>query len=251
MHYVQKITRAIRKGKFDKVVAARVVKSAKPENFNPALFFKKLCRKYPNAFVSLVYTPQFGLWIGASPEILLQVDGKGFKTYSLAGTQAATGNKQIVWGEKEKEEQKIVSDYITSSFKNITTDTPLITGPETVAAGNLLHLRTTFVYNTVPHSMWQKAVHELHPTPAVGGLPKKDAIDFILKHERAQRGYYSGYCGPVNLDRQINLFVNLRCMQVLKNKLAVYAGCGITADSVPADEWNESELKTRTLLGLL
>ena len=155
------------------------------------------------------------------------------------------------WGRKEKEEQKIVSEYIIKAFKKVTKTKPAVLGPETIAAGNLLHLRTTFTFKGLAKNKWPEVVAQLHPTPAVAGLPKKESIAFINKHEQADRSFYSGYLGPVNLDNEVNLFVNLRCMQVLKNKLAVHVGCGITADSKPALEWKESKMKSQTLLGVL
>jgi isochorismate synthase len=249
IHYVKSIQQQIKKGGFKKIVAARVVKTKKPNHFNAVSFFEALCKKYSSAFVSLVYTPQHGLWIGASPEILLQVEGNTFKTFSLAGTKAAGTKKG--WGKKEEQEQKIVSDYITGAFAKVTKNKPMLQGPETVEAGNLMHLRTTFTYKGIPTNKWSDLVNKLHPTPAVAGLPKQESIDFIIAHEKAPRAYYSGYLGPVNLDKQTNLFVNLRCMQVLKNKLAIYVGCGITVDSKPADEWKESKMKSETLLRVL
>jgi isochorismate synthase len=250
--HVKNIQQEIKKGVFKKIVAARVVKKKKPKTFSPVTFFENLGKNYPAAFASLVYTPQHGLWIGASPEILLNVDESGFKTYSLAGTKANTSvNSTVEWGEKEQEEQKIVSQYITSAFKKVTSARPEIKGPETIAAGNLLHLRTTFIYPHIPKNKWPQVVAGLHPTPAVAGLPKKQSIRFIHSHEIANRNFYSGYLGPVNLDGHISLFVNLRCMKVLKNKLAVHVGCGITASSVPANEWKESKMKSETLLSVL
>lgn len=250
--YVRGIRKQIRKGKFKKIVAARVSKHPKPVAFEEAAFFESLCKQYPSAFVSLNFTPQFGLWIGATPEILLEVNSSGFKTYSLAGTKANTNwNANTGWGEKEKEEQAIVTRYITNAFATVTKTEGKILGPETIEAGNLLHLRTTFVYDSIPHFNWQKVATQLHPTPAVGGLPKEESIRYISGHEPFDRGFYSGYLGPVNLDEQVNLFVNLRCMKVLRNKLALFVGCGITADSKPAKEWKESKIKTQTLLRVL
>ncbi len=251
-NYVSRIRRGILKGKLNKVVAARVLLKKKPSSFEPVAFFEKLCKIYPSAFVSLVYTPQYGLWIGASPEILLNADRKAFKTYSLAGTKANNaGNKRKAWGEKEKEEQKLVSDFIVKRFKKVTRKTPIVNGPVTVAAGNLLHLRSTFTYKNIPVFKGPIIAAHLHPTPAVAGLPRKKAIDFILKNEPSPRAFYSGYLGPVNDDGNLNLFVNLRCMQVLENKLAIYAGCGVTKDSNPEKEWKESKIKTETLLNVL
>jgi isochorismate synthase len=85
----------------------------------------------------------------------------------------------------------------------------------------------------------------------VAGYPAKKAVEFILKNEGQSRSYYSGYLGPVNMDNQVNLFVNLRCMQVLDKQLAMHVGCGIVAGSNPEDEWKESALKTQTLLNVL
>lgn len=249
---VRRIKKEIRNRNFEKIIAARVIKKKKPEGFNAVNLFRKLCKKYPQAFVSLVYTKEYGLWIGASPEILLTVSKKEFKTYALAGTKANTPlNLETGWGNKETEEHKIVSGYISKAFGSVTKQKPHITGPETINAGNLLHLRTTFRYKSVSPLLWQKAVEALHPTPAVAGLPKQKAIEFILKHEKSPRGFYSGYLGPVNMDGEINLFVNLRCMNILKSKLAIYVGCGITAGSVPSEEWKESKIKSQTLLSAL
>ncbi len=250
--YVKNIQREIWKGNFKKVVAARVIKKKKPGGFNVVTYFESLCKKYPSAFISLVYTEQYGLWVGATPEILLRVDKTGFSTYSLAGTKANTPNNLgMAWGPKEQEEQKIVSEYITGSFKKLNATQMEVKGPETIVAGNLLHLRTSFTFKNSGKNKWPEVVAHLHPTPAIAGLPKEKSIAFIRGHEVADRSFYSGYLGPVNLNNEVTLFVNLRCMQVLKNKLVVYVGCGITADSKPADEWKEGKMKSQTLLNVL
>lgn len=249
---VKNITKEIKQGRFEKVIAARVEKAEKPVTFNEVKYFKRLCKKYPDAFVSLTYAGQYGTWIGASPEVLLQVKGTTFKTYSLAGTKANNKkNLKAGWGPKEMKEHNIVSRYISRAFSAVTPVAPVLDGPHTVAAGNLLHLRTTFLYKGVENNQWQKLVKQLHPTPAVAGLPKKEAVKYIIKNEKSPRAYYSGYLGPVNMSGEISLFVNIRCMQVLKNKVAAYVGCGITRDSKPESEWKESVIKTHTLLSVL
>jgi isochorismate synthase len=246
---VNEIKQKATKGYFTKAVAARVSIEIAPPNFDAVLFFEELCHVYPNAFVSLVYTPKTGLWIGATPEVLLICTKSKFITYSLAGTKANTSlNRKKSWGEKEKIEQEIVSQYIHKVFKSITRNKALLKGPETIQAANLLHLRTTFTYNKVSVKQWNKVARKLHPTPAVAGLPKKKAIDFIQSHEKNKRDYYSGYLGYVNKDSNASLFVNLRCMKVQEGKLIIYTGCGITKDSIPTNEWKETEIKKQTLL---
>ena len=94
-------------------------------------------------------------------------------------------------------------------------------------------------------------VEELHPTPAVGGLPKAAAVDYILKQEGYDRSYYTGYLGPFAAFEQANLFVNLRCAQFLPDAVQLYTGAGITTGSVPAREWEEICRKASTFLSVL
>ena len=88
----------------------------------------------------------------------------------------------------------------------------------------------------------------MHPTPAVCGWPAAEALDLIRVTEEYPRSFYSGYLGPVNMERKTSLFVNLRCMQVGEQEAALYAGGGITINSVPEAEWEETTIKSRTLL---
>ncbi len=250
--YVGDIISNIQKGRFQKVVAARTIKLSKPKKFAAIEMFYALCKAYPTAFVSLTYTPQYGLWLGASPEVLLNDNGKQLTTYSLAGTKENNAtNKTSSWGNKEKTEQEIVSKYISDSIFKLTNKKPDVKGPSTVAAGNLLHLRTTFSFAKSKNINWRSITKALHPTPAVAGIPKNKAVRFISENEKNGRGFYSGFLGPVNFNGNTNLFVNLRCMQILDKQLLLYTGCGITADSVPEKEWHETEIKSQTLIRVL
>ena len=93
----------------------------------------------------------------------------------------------------------------------------------------------------------------MHPTAAVCGLPKETAKEFILKNERYKREYYSGFLGEFNIDLvsfkniQTDLFVNLRCMKITKDKAQLFIGCGITKDSIPEDEYKETVYKSMTM----
>jgi isochorismate synthase len=97
----------------------------------------------------------------------------------------------------------------------------------------------------------------LHPTPAVGGFPKLNAINFINENEGYNREYYSGYLGEINYNDNFatDLYVNLRCMQIQKNndnfQAHLYTGCGITKDSIPEKEWFETVNKAMTLKNVL
>ena len=91
----------------------------------------------------------------------------------------------------------------------------------------------------------------LHPTSAVCGMPKMAALEFIQSHENYDREFYSGFLGPVNVENETNLFVNLRCTKIQNRTATLYAGGGITEDSIPEKEWQETELKCQTMLAVL
>ena len=246
---VKTIIASIQSGNFKKVVAARVLAVTKPKSFDPLSLFDKLCERYDGAFVSLTYIPGRGLWIGASPEVLVSETRTKLTTYSLAGTKAI--DDLTDWAAKEMEEQKIVSDFIYKKLSKVTTDKITIKGPVTHSAGSVKHLLSVF---TIQHSgtrIWKRVAKSLHPTPAVGGMPQGKSVRFILEHESFDRRFYAGYLGPVNMNGKTNLFVNLRCMQVTDTQLLFYAGCGITADSNPTKEWLESERKIEVIKALI
>ncbi|MCK4992953.1 MAG: chorismate-binding protein, partial [Bacteroidales bacterium] len=94
-------------------------------------------------------------------------------------------------------------------------------------------------------------VDAMHPTPAVAGQPKEDAINFIKQLEPHDRDYYTGFLGPMSTHGETDLFVNLRCMKVTPDYISLYVGGGITLESDPAEEWNETCLKALSLLKIM
>jgi isochorismate synthase len=252
---VEECIRQINSGAVEKIVPSRFKAVPLPVDFDPISVFHKLCRGYPNALVSLVSIPRVGTWLGASPEVLVQVeDQKVFRTVALAGTQPyqdGTRLKEVAWTQKEIEEQALVSRYIINCFKRIRLREFEEHGPKTVIAGNLLHLKTDYAVDLQATNFPQLGsvmLNLLHPTSAVCGMPMEPALQFLHQHEGYNRSFYSGYLGPVNIDQAIHVFVNLRCMQVINQQLICYAGSGVTADSIPQKEWEETEMKLNTLL---
>lgn len=240
-----------------KIVVSRATEVPLPPAFEPISIFNTLCRRYPHAFVSLVAIPALGTWIGASPELLLSLTDHRLHTIALAGTQARPADKpleEIVWGAKEIEEQALVEDYVREFFRQIGIHPFTEDGPRTVSAGSIVHLRTDFDVQRPPEELLRLAnsiLNTLHPTSAVCGMPKNEALSFILEKEKYNRAFYSGFLGPVHLNNQSHLFVNLRCMQLLEDSARLYVGAGITQDSVPEAEWEETILKSKTLLAVL
>ncbi|WP_428665927.1 chorismate-binding protein [Runella sp.] len=260
---VKEALAAIEAGEFQKVVLSRSKHVTLPSPFSVTSIFERLCDKYPNAFVSLVYLPHLNqIWLGATPETLVSVDKEGiFRTVALAGTQSAFDTagqpippKQALWTQKEIEEQALVSRYIISCFKKIRVREYIEEGPKTAVAGNLMHLRSDYAVDTKAINFPELGtvmLGLLHPTSAVCGMPKLPALQFIQEHEGYDREFYSGYLGPVNIDAETHLFVNLRCMKISNGVATLYGGGGITEDSVPEKEWQETELKCQTLMAVL
>lgn len=247
----------IRATGIQKIVVSRATEVPLPPQFDPVTIFGALCQRYPHAFVSLVSIPAVGTWIGASPELLLSLSDRQLHTIALAGTQLRPADislTDVTWGEKEIVEQALVSDYVREFFQQIGVRHFTEDGPRTVSAGSIVHLRTDFNVQRPPAELLALANHildTLHPTSAVCGMPKKEALSFILEKEKYNRTFYSGFLGPVHLNKESHLFVNLRCMQLLKDTARLYIGAGITQDSVPQSEWEETILKSNTLLSVL
>lgn len=260
-HYIKLVAltiQGIKNEEFQKAVPARLIEIPLHQDFDAIDTFLNLCDSYDNAFTSLVSIPQIGTWLGATPEVLLEVDANHtFKTVALAATQKrdlGKSTEETAWTQKEIEEQAMVSRYIINCFKKIRLREFEEKGPKTITAGNLLHLKTDYKVDMAATNLPQLGtvmLDLLHPTSAVAGMPKEIVLPFLEKHEEFDREFFSGYLGPVNINNSSNIFVNLRCMQVFEESAFLYAGAGITEDSITEKELHETELKFNTLLNII
>lgn len=250
---VQKSISKIEAGEFEKVVPSRFEDVPFQPNTNLIKTFDRLCIQHPLAFVSFVSSPQTGTWMGASPELLVSVSQNKFKTIALAGTLPYTPDtnlKTVAWTQKEIEEQALVSRYIINCFKKIRLREYEEHGPKTIVAGNVMHLKTEFEVDMQATNFPQLGsvmLKLLHPTSAVCGMPLEPAFEFLKSNEGYSRQFYSGYLGPLNIHSQSHLYVNLRCMQFFNDRLRIYAGAGVTKDSVPKEELTETKMKMDNL----
>lgn len=249
---IEETIAAIREGEMSKVIISRQIPVERKRRSLGKLFLL-LNEKTPNAFTYLVNLPAAGRWMGATPEVLLKSQGEYFETVSLAGTQVRKyDSEDYYWNTKDIEEQAFVSRYMLELFYCFDIHKYKTTGPETLESGKVAHLKTSFFFPAEKiNDRLGNFIAELHPTPAVCGLPKELAREFIHQKEKHERKYYTGYLGPWKLDNQVNLFVNLRCMEITDDEFILYAGGGITAKSVPEREWEETNQKARTLLEVI
>ena len=250
---VQKGIDAIIDGAFKKVVLSRK-EVVEISSINIIETFKKLLQKYDNAFVYVWFHPKVGLWMGATPERLVTLSNGTFHTMALASTQKFEGNMNPIWEEKEKNEHQYVVDYIVSQIKDQQNGIILkkftVSDTYTVKAGDLLHLKAD-IKGEIGEFNLNNLLDTLHPTPAVCGLPKQAAKSFILSNEDYNRTYYTGFLGEININSNTELFVNLRCVEIIDGKAVIYVGGGITKDSNTEKEWLETCNKSQTIKSVI
>ncbi|TVZ10186.1 isochorismate synthase [Cellulophaga sp. RHA_52] len=258
---------AISKGLLTKVVLSRSIEKITQKE--PLALFKELLATYKTAFCYLWYHPKVGMWLGATPEVLLKTTNQRIETSSLAGTQVYKEGEEPVWGEKEYNEQDVVTQFIKNELADKVVN--LKAGSvASVRAGKLWHLRTKIT--GVMHNNLKEILTALHPTPATCGFPKLAAKEFILTHENYNRSFYTGFLGELNFSKEqfraktkrnienraytaitkvSNLYVNLRCAELTQDVVKVYVGGGITIGSNPEKEWEETVAKSGTMLRII
>lgn len=234
-----------------KTVISRLIK-AEGKIESEAAVFHALCMKYPHSYVYCWrLSPDDDIWMGAVPELLLEVKGSTVRSMALAGTQPHGSSEP--WDEKNRMEQKLVTDFISDMFMRERLH-PASVGPKDLMAGPVKHLCTMLTAEIADMQGFDCIAFARHlaPTPAVCGLPREDALADIRRIEPHDRRYYGGYSGPVTNRRSCRFYVTLRCMAINPDgtELSLYAGGGITPLSKPDAEWEETRLKARTLLSL-
>ncbi|MDO6761480.1 chorismate-binding protein [Tamlana sp. 2_MG-2023] len=261
---------AIKNDVFKKVVLSRK-EAVQLRKADPLKILKNLLNTYKSAYVYCWYHPKVGLWLGATPETLIKIEGKRFSIMALAGTQNYQGNLEVTWQEKEIQEQQFVTDFILDHLKPLA-ESFKASEVETVKTGNLLHLKTMISAQLKDEVSLKSVIDALHPTPAVCGLPKESAKAFILKNENYNREYYTGFLGELNIEKTVaprsgrrnienrayaltknstQLYVNLRCMQLKNEQALLYVGGGITKGSDAEKEWLETVSKSLVIKSII
>lgn len=204
--------------------------------------FNSLCTSYPNAF-RYIFNDGQNAWMGAFSEVLGKFNKTTgeFETMSLAGTLPVSEE----WSEKEIEEQKPVTSYIRNVLENYSENIQISDTYDHIS-GNIKHLRTDFKALIKPDEL-DLIITELHPTPAVCGIPKEVCKRNIQKFEKFPRELYAGFI-RIETEESIMYFVNLRCARLYQDSVHVFVGGGITAQSNPQKEWKETELKSEAIL---
>ncbi len=228
--------------KLSKAILSRVKNAGNIED--PVKLFHQLDQAYPSAFIYLISSQEFGTWIGATPETLIEHEGSNGQTMSLAGTLPVNEGE---WSQKEIEEQRYVTEFIEGKLIHLGMS-PMVEEVTESIAGPVRHLKSDITF-TCDRQQLGRLVQSLHPTPAVSGMPREESMKLIDSVEKHDRQLYAGVIGRI--EEHSRLFVNLRCAQLCESGLFLYLGGGYTKYSVIESEWDETENKAKTLLSLL
>lgn len=189
-------------------------------------------------------------FLGASPERLFHVSGRTVHSEAVAGTRSrgdsvqsdAALHDELLESEKDRREHAHVEDAILDTLATLCTDVRPVQDPTalTLARGRHLRSRLQGTLHDDVHPV--DVLAALHPTPAVGGVPTRDALDAIRTQEPFDRGWYAGPVGWIGRDAA-EFAVAIRCGLVRHDRLALYSGAGIVEGSDPDAEWDEIEQK--------
>ncbi len=255
---VSEAVAAIRSDLLAKVVLSRSVVVRSTIHADGFDLVHHLARAYPGCY-SFAWAADDAVFVGASPELLLRVEGTDVWTNPLAGS-AARGEGEIedralgeslMASDKDRSEHFLVVDDVIARLDAHTTDLTVPSAPSLRRVATVQHLSTEIRGTLQPNVDVLDVVADLHPTPAVGGTPRPAAAAFIDKVERIDRGWYTGGIGWVEPGGDGMVALALRCGLVRGNTAHLYAGAGIVADSDPDQELVETRLKLRPLLELL
>jgi isochorismate synthase len=248
--HVKEIRDRIRAGTFEKVVAARHCVVELETGAGSLDVLKRLEERFAGC-------TRFALWrgdatfLGATPELLISRLGNRVLSEALAGSTARGDAARMLESAKEREEHQLVVQAILKGLEPFCDSLRSDPEPSVRELPNVLHMQTAIEGRLARPTHVLSLVQALHPTPAVGGVPTKEAIEWIVNHEVLARGWYSAPIGWTDAEGDGEFVVALRSGLLRDAKAWVYAGAGIMADSDPEAEYTETELKMQALLGAL
>jgi isochorismate synthase len=245
---------AVRAGTYEKLVMARAVQLQQPAAFDLVEALTRLQRDYADCAI-FAFTKGGACFLGATPERLAQLQDGCLTTMSLAGSirrgttpaEDATLGETLLNSSKDRHEHAVVVRFIAEQLKPLMRDLQFESAPILLKLRNVQHLCTPISGQVRAGQTILDLVECLHPTPAVGGRPRKDALQFIRDVEGLDRGWYAAPVGWIDAAGEGEFVVALRSALVNGNVATLFAGCGIVGDSEPEREYLESSLKLRPM----
>jgi menaquinone-specific isochorismate synthase len=251
------IIETLKSGNVDKVVLARKQILEMPSRIDPLAIISAIGREDIPTYDFCFQLDDSMAFIGSTPENLYRSDGSNIYTEALAGTaptgataeQTAAYSEQLCNSQKEQLEHKFVCDDIRSALSGIC-DSVRQGEQGVVKLKNLQHLFTEFTARLRQGVCNHDILNALHPTAAVCGLPRKDAMEWIKNCESFSRGFYAGPFGYISR-QQSEFAVAIRSALICKKTIHLYAGAGLVDASEPVAEWDETQNKLQQFLDIL
>ncbi len=258
--WLEKVKQAItetKNGELQKIVLSRKIEitlTDKPQ-FSKLLFM--LNKQYTGCTIFAYHSGQ-STFIGASPERLAKISDKMINIDALAGSSKRGTNEiedeiisaSLLSNIKELEEHKYVVTYINDQLSEISENIVYPSSPQIKKLNNIQHLWTPFNAELPGGKSVMNMLELLHPTPALGGVPKEKALGLIKKLEDYNRGLYAGIIGWVSPDNEGEFTAAIRSALINGKKIIAFAGCGIVEHSIPENEFIETELKLNAIMSL-
>lgn len=252
------LTRAIRDGRLEKVVVAREVEVLADGGFSPSEALRALKNDYPECYIFCTARDDV-YFMGATPERLIAREGAEVYAMALAGStgrgesDAADSQlgEKLMTDEKELHEHQLVIHALMSALEPLCSEVRTDARTGLFKLGNVQHLHTPVRARLKHMASIIDLAERVHPTPAVGGYPKKRALDYIDRTEFVERGWYAGPVGWVGPDGDGEFAVAIRSALISGDRASLFAGCGIVEGSDPEAEYKESLLKLRPMLRTL
>jgi isochorismate synthase len=259
--YEQAVAAAVKEiaaGEREKLVLAREVWVHAAAAHDPAAVYGALRAAFPSCFCFCCGSPE-GAFLGASPELLIRRNGAGAATVALAGSTRRSADPAVddhlgeglLHSTKDLAEHDFVVRRIARSLRAHAVWVEAAPEPSLVKVANVQHLASPVHAQLAQPRSAIELAGLLHPTPAVGGEPPEGALEAIERLERLDRGWYAGPVGWMDAAEDGEFCVALRSALLRDRTAHLFAGAGIVAESDPAAELAETELKLGALLPLL
>ncbi len=245
-------------GHLEKVVLAREVRARTATPFDPAATLAALRRDYPETFVFAVARGG-RTFLGASPERLVSLRGRDVAASALAGsaprgktpTEDAAFGQALLASAKDCEEHAVVVRMLRTALADACEQVTAPAAPTLMRLRNVQHLFTPITGTVAGATGILDLVGRLHPTPALGGQPRTEALAWIRAHEQLDRGWYGAPVGWVDAQGQGEFAVAIRSALVGHHEASLFAGAGIVAASDPEREERETNIKLKAMLEAL
>lgn len=257
--YIDAIKSALASGEFDKIVAARRCVIDLPKPVNDTAFMARLFAAYPDC-THFAINRGDATFLGATPETLFRKTKHVVSTEALAGTirvkddlwSDTSADKAALSGSwKTQIEHTLVAQKICEELWPLSTRLRYSSSPKTRRVRHLLHLHTPIECELKPEVTLFDLIEKLHPTPAVGGFPTKNAAYWIRDNEPIERGWYTGVVGWFDGEGDAHFCVSIRCGVLTSRRAFIYAGAGIVKDSDAEAEYQETAGKMAPILRAL